>query len=97
MGTGKPGDIAYLTAPARAPTPFARAFVVDEAMPFQLKNLRARLRALNVGEAVIKKRGSPLDPEELLHKLRLEGTERRVVVLTQVRGKAMVLIGREAG
>jgi hypothetical protein len=90
-------DIAYLTAGALTPTPFARAFVIEEAFPFQLKRLRERLRALRVGQVTVKKRGSPLAPEELIHKLRLSavsGPESRVVFLTHVRGEPYVLIGQ---
>ncbi|MBI4768980.1 MAG: SAM-dependent methyltransferase [Chloroflexi bacterium] len=95
LGAGKlDDDIAYLTAAALTPTPFARAYAIEEAMPFQLKRLRARLRALGVGQAVIKKRGSPLEPATLLRRLRLEGAESRVVFLTHVRGRAYALIGR---
>lgn len=89
-------DIAYLTAPHLRPTPFARAYVIEEALPFQLKRLRERLRALHVGRVTVKKRGSPLEPEALIQQLRLEGPETRVVVLTHVAGKAWVLIGQPA-
>jgi hypothetical protein len=41
----------------------------------------------------VKKRGSPLQPEELIHDLRLEGEEERVLFLTHVRGRAVVLVG----
>jgi len=87
-------DIAYLTSDALTPTPFARAFVIEESFPFQLKRLRERLRALRVGEVQIKKRGSPLEPEALLHQLKLSGPEKRIVFLTHVQGKAYVLIGQ---
>jgi SAM-dependent methyltransferase len=87
-------DIAYLTAPDLRPTPFARAYTIEEALPFQLKRLRERLRALQVGRVTVKKRGSPLEPEALIQQLRLAGPEERVVVLTHVEGKAWALIGK---
>lgn len=87
-------DIAYLTADTLRPTPFARAFVIEESFPFQLKRLRARLRALRVGQVTVKKRGSPLVPEDLIHQLKLFGPESRVVFLTHVRGEPYVLIGQ---
>jgi hypothetical protein len=89
-------DIAYLTSHALTPTPFARAFVIEESFPFQLKRLRERLRALRVGEVQIKKRGSPLEPEALIHQLKLSGPEKCIVFLTHVQGKAYVLIGQAA-
>lgn len=87
-------DIAYLTSDRLVATPFARAFALTEILPFNLKKLRARLRALNVGRITVKKRGSPLEPEALLRQLKLEGTEDCVVFLTQVQGKPFVLLGQ---
>jgi hypothetical protein len=89
-------DIAYLTADALTPTPFARAFALDDAFPFQLKRLREYLRARNVGAVTVKKRGSPLEPEALIHKLKLKGDERRIVFLTHAAGRPYALVGREA-
>jgi SAM-dependent methyltransferase len=87
-------DIAYLTADAPVVTPFARAYALEGHMPFNLKKLRAHLRARNVGRVVVKKRGSPLDPEELMRRLRLRGDEERVLFLTRVSGRPSVLVGR---
>jgi SAM-dependent methyltransferase len=88
-------DIAYLTAGQSMETPFARCFALEDSMPFQLKRLRQYLRERNVGRVTIKKRGSPLDPDALRKQLRLKGDEDRVLFLTHVMGKPMVLIGRE--
>jgi hypothetical protein len=64
-------------------------------MPFNLKKLRAYLRERNVGRVTVKKRGSPLTPEELIAKLKLPGGgEERIVVLTHVRNQPAVLICR---
>jgi len=52
------------------------------------------LRALRVGRVTVKKRGSPLEPEDLIHKLKVSGPESRVVFLTHVRGEPYVLIGQ---
>ncbi|MCS6909749.1 MAG: hypothetical protein NZM11_04165 [Anaerolineales bacterium] len=87
-------DIAYLTSDTLTPTPFARAFALEAAFPFQLKRLRAYLRERGVGQVTVKKRGSPLKPEELTRRLRLSGEESRVVFLTHVRGEPYVLIGQ---
>jgi len=87
-------DIAYLTSDQLQPTPFARAFVIEAHFPFQLKRLRERLRAWQVGHVTVKKRGSPLEPEALIKQLKLSGPESRIVFLTHVAGKAWVLIGQ---
>lgn len=88
-------DIAYLTAGSPQPTPFARCFVVEEAMPFHLKQLRHALRERGVGRVTVKKRGSPLEPETLQRRLRLEGEAHAILFLTHVQGEPYVLIGRE--
>jgi hypothetical protein len=86
-------DIAYLAAATVQATPFARAFAVEAALPFQLKRLREALRARGVGRVTVKKRGSPLEPEALIRQLRLSGSEERIVFLTHVMGEPWALIG----
>jgi hypothetical protein len=86
--------IAFLTGQKFLPTPFATAYRVEEAMPFNLKRLRARLRELRVGRVTVLKRGSAVDVVQLQWQLRLGGSEMRVLVLTKVEGRPFVLIGR---
>ena len=86
-------DIAYLTAEKKQPTPFARAWAVEAWFPFGLKRLRSYLRERQVGRVTVKKRGSPLQPEALIHDLRLSGDQERVVFLTHLRGAPVVVIG----
>lgn len=85
-------DIAYLTADANEPTPFARAWLIEAWLPFGLKRLRAYLRERKVGKVVVKKRGSPLQPEALIQDLRLQGDAERVIFLTHLRGRPIVVI-----
>ena len=85
-------QIAYLTSDALIDTPFARVWAVEDWMPFQLKRFRAFLRERNVGRVTVKKRGSPLVPEELIHDLRLEGEEEKTIFLTQKEGKPIVIV-----
>jgi hypothetical protein len=88
-------EIAYLTADEPAPTAWAHAYRIEEAMPFGLKRLREWLRAHAVGRVVIKKRGSPLAPEDLERQLRLRGGESRILFLTRVSGKHSVIIAQD--
>jgi hypothetical protein len=60
-----------------------------------LKRLREWLRARGVGRVTVKKRGSPLEPEELQRQLRLRGEESRILFLTNVSGKPYVLIAED--
>ena len=85
-------DIAYLTSGRLTPTLFARAWAVEVWFPFGLKRLRAYLRQLRVGRVVVKKRGSPLQPEALIRDLRLKGDQERVVFLTHLRGRPIVIV-----
>ena len=85
-------DIAYLTSGKLTHTPFTRAWAVEDWFPFGLKRLRAYLRQRRVGQVVVKKRGSPLQPEALIHDLRLQGDQERVVFLTHLRGRPIVIV-----
>ena len=89
-------DIAYLSSDTLCPTVFARAYEVDDALPFSLKAIRALLRERGVGSVVVKKRGSPLDVDEFAKALRLSGSPdvERTVFLTHVEGRAWAAIGR---
>jgi SAM-dependent methyltransferase len=90
-------QIAYLTSDSLTKTPFARVWVVEDWMPFQLKRLRAYLRERKVGRLTVKKRGSPLVPEALIRDLRLEGEEEKTVFLTQMEGKPIVIVADDIG
>ena len=85
--------IAYLTADKRIVTPFARVWEIEDWFPFQLKRLRAYLRDRHVGQVVVKKRGSPLQPETLIRSLRLRGDAKRVIFLTQMNSRPIIVIG----
>ncbi len=85
-------EIAYLTAEKKTPTPFARVWAVEDWFPFNLKQLRSYLRQRGIGQVTVKKRGSPITPEQLIHDLRLKGDLERVVFLTQMRGRPVVII-----
>jgi hypothetical protein len=88
-------DIAYLSAEKYTPTPFARGWAVEDWFPFQLKRLRSYLRERGVGRVTVKKRGSPLQPEELIHDLRLSGEEEKILFLTHLRGRPIAIIAQE--
>jgi SAM-dependent methyltransferase len=85
-------SIAYLTSATHSATPYARAWPILEWLPFQLKRLRARIRALDGGAVTVKKRGSPLDSDALARQLSGDGSQSLVVVLTRLRGEPITLI-----
>jgi hypothetical protein len=84
--------IAYLTSDARAATPWVRSYRVDEVLPFNLKKLKALLRARGVGRVTVKKRGSAIEPETLSRQLRGPGAGTAVVVVTRVAGAPTALV-----
>ena len=81
-------QVQLLTSQRRLPTPFATAFAVEQAAPFHPKLLRDFLRQRHVGCVTIIKRGSPADADDLLRKLKLDGPNRRTLVLTRAVGAA---------
>ena len=86
-------QIAYLTADSYVASPWLRAWPVWAWMPFNLKKLRAALRERGFGRVTVKKRGSPLTPEELIRKLKLNGKgDSAVVVLTQIADQHSAII-----
>jgi hypothetical protein len=88
-------QIAYLTADTRVETPFAAPYQVLETMPFNLKALNRRLRQMDIGELIIKKRGLPIDPEQFRHRLKYgPGAHTVAVILTRVLNQPSVLICR---
>ncbi len=90
-------DIAYLTGDRFVDTPFARGYRIEEWLPFNLKHLRAIIRQKGIQSATVKKRGSPISPEKLLHDLNIHpgsgnAPDECVIFLTHLRGKPIVLI-----
>jgi hypothetical protein len=86
-------SIAYLTADTCIRSPWARVWPVWEWMPFNLKRLRATLRARGIGRVTVKKRGSPITPEDLIRQLKLDGSgESAVVVLTRIADQPAAII-----
>jgi hypothetical protein len=88
-------EIAYLTGDALTQTPYARVWPVLDWMPFQLKRLRAALRERSIGQLTVKKRGSPLVPEELIQQLKLKGEGSLTLFLTQMQGAPVVIFAGE--
>jgi len=79
--------IAYIGAPELVPTPFARAYRVLEVRPYNVKALKAWVRANGIGVLDIKKRGMSVTPEELRKQLLTgsgKGPNKATLVLTRL-------------
>jgi len=86
-------SIAYLTADAWIESPWVRVWRIRDWLPFNLKRLRAMLQAAGIGRVTVKKRGSPIPPEELIARLKLRGGDRSaVVVLTLIAGQHSAIL-----
>lgn len=89
--------IAYLTAAELRLTPYAKAYEITDALPFNLKRLRALLRERGVGTLTVKKRGSPIEPEELRRRVKPRGPGAATVFLTRAEGAPVMLLGHPVG
>jgi hypothetical protein len=84
--------IAYLSSDSPVASPWVSSYRVTDVLPFNLKKLRALLRTRGIGRVVVKKRGSPIEPETLARQLRGPGSRSAVVVVTRVAGAPTVLV-----
>lgn len=88
--------IAYLTSDAPAESPFARRWRVRRHGPFHLKTLNHWLRDAGASEVIIKKRGSPIEPETFRRRLKtVENGGTVTVFLTRVKDLPWMVLGEE--
>ena len=100
-------NIAYLVLPraeigqATSIVPCAQPYHIEAVLfPFSVKALRAAMQGRNIerGQVVIKKRGSPIDPQKLIQSLKLpakivqDDDESRPVSLSTPPGNATIII-----
>jgi hypothetical protein len=85
-------QIAYLTSDTHTPSPFATAYRLREWLPFNLKNIQARLRSLGGRIVAVKKRGVPFEPDEIRKKLADAGDTPVVLVLTRSKETAIAIL-----
>lgn len=88
--------IAYVSTTDLVRSPFMTSYEVFEVMPFSLKRLRAHLRENDVGQVVVKKRGSAIDVDVLRRSLRLDRAApgRRTILLTRVGDDPLAVVGQ---
>jgi THUMP domain-like len=89
------GRVGFLSADHPMATPFGRPLAVEASLPWNLKRLRAVLRARQAGAVEIRKRGSAVDVEDLRRRLDLRGDRRLTVVLTRVLDQPWALVCHE--
>ncbi|MEU6156847.1 class I SAM-dependent methyltransferase [Streptomyces sp. NPDC047130] len=88
--------IAFVTSDELRPTPYATGYEITDALPFNVKKLKALLRERQVGTLTVKKRGSAVEPEELRRKAlpKPQGRAAVTVFLTRAAGAPMMLLGQ---
>ncbi len=86
--------VGYVSSGRAVELPWARRFVVEEAMPWGVKRLRSFLRDRHVGRLTVKKRGVTVDADQLRRQLHLRGDADATVVITRVSGRQVALIVR---
>jgi len=87
-------QIAYLVSAQLKLDPVVQSFLIHEIHPFSLKMLNQRLHALGIGEVELKKRGFPVEPEELRKRLKLTpgGKPAAIIFTQQENGDHIMLI-----
>lgn len=75
--------VGYVISHRDVRLPWAKRYVITDAMPFNVKRLRALLRDRNVGTLTVKKRGVSIDPTTLRRQLRISGSAAATLLLTR--------------
>jgi hypothetical protein len=87
--------VGFLSADRPLATPFGRLLAIEGSLPWNLKRLRALLRARGAGAVEIRKRGSAVDVDDLRRRLELSGDRQVTVVLTRVLDRPWTLLCHE--
>lgn len=84
--------IAYLTSNELATTPLARAYRVEEVLPYDVKAVRKALRQREAGQVTVKTRGLDLDPDAFRKRLGARGPSHVTLVATRTERRGVVLL-----
>ena len=84
--------LGYVSSDTLLSLPYARGYEVLDVLPYREKQLRAALRARDVGAVTIKKRGVAVTPEALRRRLALTGSAHATVILTRTPRSAVALL-----
>jgi THUMP domain-containing protein/RNA cap guanine-N2 methyltransferase len=84
--------VMLITGDEPVVSPFVTNYRVELAAKYHFATLQEHLRARGVGRVTPVKRGSTIDSERLLAKLKLAGREHRVVILTRAAGEQSFIV-----
>jgi hypothetical protein len=85
-------SIPYFTTDARPHDPLLDAFEIHEVLPFDIARVKRLIRARDVGELEIKKRGVKCDPARLRMQLRPKGNARATLIVTPHAGSTIAIL-----
>ncbi|HKW45125.1 MAG TPA: class I SAM-dependent methyltransferase [Candidatus Eremiobacteraceae bacterium] len=84
--------VGYVTADTPPPSPFVRWYPLIDAMPFNVKRVRAVLRSRGIGGLTVKTRAFPLKPEEIISLLKPAGDGRATLICVTFGEKKWALL-----
>ena len=90
-------QIAYLTGPDLFHTPWADAFEILDRMPYRPKNVQKALRERGVGRVIVKKRGVPIEPEDVARELKLDGPNEMILILSRIGQQRIAFLCHRCG
>ena len=82
----------YLTGPQPIDDAALACFEIDDILPLRVRSLADHLRARNIGQLEIKKRGVEIDPEKLRRDLKLRGTNAATLLITNLTQKPAAIL-----
>lgn len=88
-------QIAFLSLDRDPQSIWARSLIVLESMPWRVKDIAARLRALDIGAVDIRRRGLAGDVEQIRKQLKLKGGGRATLAMTRVNDQPWCVICRD--
>lgn len=91
-GTELAPGLGHVTGDVRVDVPYARRYRVREAVPFNIKNLRAWLRSNDIGRVTVKKRGVRFDDARFVRDLKLKGDASALILVTRLAQSQIVLV-----
>jgi hypothetical protein len=86
--------LAYWTGDRAIADPALACFEVQETLPFRTKPLKALLRARDIGQLEIKKRGVDLDPAELRRQLDLSGLASATLLIARIAKRETAILAQ---
>lgn len=86
--------IAYWTLDKPIIDPALACFEVQEVLPFRTKQVKALLRARDIGQLEIKKRGVDHDPATVRRQLDLRGSRSATLLLAPLENRVTAILAR---